>query len=521
MAIAVACFVAPRRALAAPAAPVALAEPAKAAAPADEEAPDSPRASVRRFLELTARGQYREASFFVDVPRGDPAKGEEFARKVDAVIAHYLVLDPAQLSGASEGRKTDSLPAGTDEIGRIVDPSGRTIPIRMVRREARTETDEPRWVFSQATLVLVGPLYDHLGGQWVQRWVPEPLKRPSWKGLARWQWLALPVLALACVLVGRLLAFVTARALGLALRTPFWKELVPNLPAPLTLGWAAGLLTALVAPRLALSARGDEWVDGVARAAAFVALFWGLLRAVRAFSHTAAETAAPERRPTIRTLSTLTNSLARVALVASAVLVALTELGYQVGSLVAGLGIGGIALALAAQKTVENLFGSVSLLADGAFRVGDVIRFDGIEGTVERIGMRSTRVRTVERTVFVVPNGKLAEARIETLGARDKMRFAAKLSVDRDLSVETLEAFLAEARERLAALPRVGAVVAAFTAIGAESWDVDVSAYVDTRDDSTFRNTREEALRVLVGLLAEHGATLARPPRLVGTAAPR
>ena len=100
------------------------------------------------------------------------------------------------------------------------------------------------------------------------------------------------------------------------------------------------------------------------------------------------------------------------------------ELGYPVASVLAGLGIGGLALALAAQKTVENLFGSVSLAADEAIRLGDTVRIDNLQGTVEGIGLRSTRVRTPERTLVTIPNGLLAGQRIESLTARDRMRLA-------------------------------------------------------------------------------------------------
>ena len=114
---------------------------------------------------------------------------------------------------------------------------------------------------------------------------------------------------------------------------------------------------------------------------------------------------------------------------AIALMVALSALGYPVTSVIAGLGIGGVALALAAQKTVENLFGSVSILADQPFQVGDTIRVDTVEGTVETIGLRSTRMRTVDRTLIIIPNGKLADMRIESLGPRDRMRFATRLSL--------------------------------------------------------------------------------------------
>jgi MscS family membrane protein len=128
-------------------------------------------------------------------------------------------------------------------------------------------------------------------------------------------------------------------------------------------------------------------------------------------------------RTNAQTIVPLIGRSLRVALGLAALLVPLSQLGYPVGTLLAGLGIGGIIVALAAQKTVENLFGSVSLAADRVMRVGDWVKFDDVQGTVERIGLRSTHIRTLDRTVVKVPNGRLAELRIESFGERDRIRF--------------------------------------------------------------------------------------------------
>src|SRR5206468_11561346 len=108
--------------------------------------------------------------------------------------------------------------------------------------------------------------------------------------------------------------------------------------------------------------------------------FWGLFRAVTVAGDEAQTTWAVDK-PSVRSLASVGVRLGKVVVAALATMVALSELGYPVTSVIAGLGIGGIALALAAQKTVENLFGSVSILVDQPFQVGDTIRVDTVEGT--------------------------------------------------------------------------------------------------------------------------------------------
>src|ERR1700734_4246148 len=107
----------------------------------------------------------------------------------------------------------------------------------------------------------------------------------------------------------------------------------------------------------------------------------------------------------------------------------LSNFGFNMTTALAGLGIGGIAVAFAAQKTLENLFGGVSLLADEVIRVGDVCRFGDRTGTVEDISLRSTRIRTPERSALSIPNGSLATMNIENLSRRDKILFNTKLGL--------------------------------------------------------------------------------------------
>ena len=168
-----------------------------------------------------------------------------------------------------------------------------------------------------------------------------------------------------------------------------------------------------------------------------------------------------------------------------------------------------------AQKTVENLFGSVSILVDQPFRVGAIIRVDSIEGTVESIGLRSTRMRTVDRTLVVIPNGKLADMRIETLGARDRIRFATKLQLARTSSSAEIAKVIELARACLEAHERVvGAdVFVRMTGVTDTSVDIDVAAPIETLDPAEFAATREQLLLGLVDVVGKAGARLAEPRR--------
>ena len=119
----------------------------------------------------------------------------------------------------------------------------------------------------------------------------------------------------------------------------------------------------------------------------------------------------------------------------------------DVTALIGGLGIGGAALAFASQDTLSNLFGSLTVLADRPFEIGDWIVSDGVEGTVENVGMRSTRVRTFYNSVVVLPNSRLTTAIVDNMGKREFRRFTTKVGVQYDTTPEQLDAFCEAIRE--------------------------------------------------------------------------
>ena len=201
-----------------------------------------------------------------------------------------------------------------------------------------------------------------------------------------------------------------------------------------------------------------------------------------------------------------------------AVVAVLADLGYPVASLLAGLGVGGLALALAAQKTVENLFGSLSIGVDQPFRVGDFVRIeDTTLGTVEQVGLRSTQIRTLDRTVISLPNGKLADLKIETFAPRDRYRLHTVIGLVYSTKAAQVRAIAAELESILRAHPGVfpeGAIVT-LQGFGASSLDVEVEIGFVAKDFDEFRRLRQEVLLQLLEAVERGGSSLAFPTRTV------
>lgn len=501
-------------------------KPAASAVPAlvavqEEEAPDSPRASVRNFYDLAERAHYDEAAIYLDLPHGTEKRGAELASKLYAVLSQRLLIHPEALSPLPTGRAADGLPIGTEELGKINDAKGHPVSIRLVRHEASKSDDEPRWVFAGSTVSKVDVLYSALRDRWVREHLPSSLLVVGPLSLYYWQWLALPLLAAVSIAIGRVLTWLGIVVWTRLLRSrPWGTRLLDGLKGPVTFGWAL-IALALVVPYIALTLLAEETVYKGLTAVGILVFFWGLLRAVTIFGDELMRAKWAKQHPTARGLSSVAVSLGKILVSFFALMVALAELGYSITSLIAGLGIGGIAVALAAQKTVENLFGSLSILVDQPFRVGDTVRVDTIEGTVETIGLRSTRVRTVDRTLIIFPNGKLADMRIESLGPRDRIRFATKLQLVRTTTMQHLNDAIAGVRTKLLAhaLVRADDVFVGFSGIGEASYDVDVACTLNTTDWNVYAKAREELLVACIEAVRAAGADLAVPTRqLVGAA---
>jgi MscS family membrane protein len=209
----------------------------------------------------------------------------------------------------------------------------------------------------------------------------------------------------------------------------------------------------------------------------------------------------------------------RLLALASAVLVSVYGaqlLGLPVVPLLAGLGVGGLALALAAQPTIENLIAALTLHADRPVRVGDFCRFGDALGIVEQIGMRSTRLRTLDNTVLSVANADFSKGRVENYSARRKIWYHPRIRLRYETTPDQVRYILVEVRKLLYAHPRVLADPARirFVGFGEYSLDLDVFAYIDTKDYGEYLEIAEDLNLRIMDVVKAGGTELAIPARL-------
>ncbi len=503
----------------------AAGEPAQAPTPAPTpepvpESPDSPRASARAMLDLAARkGDFKAAARYLQLSPDEQARGAELARKLRAVLARRLDIDIDALSPLAEGNLQDGLPPGVDTVGSVPDGQGGEDPVFLVRTR---DAAGYYWAFSRQTVSRIDGWYDMLPDRWVRDWMPERLQRQGPADLLWWQWLALPALLVLSLVLGRILGVLTSAFLHrLFRRTPTgWDERLLARTAPaLSLLWAVAV-AALLLPWVALLPEAHRSVRSLLGGLATVAVFWALWRSVDVWAQFLMERSWAAGSSSARSLLSVTRNLVKLLVGVGGVVATLGAFGYPVATVLAGLGIGGLALAFGAQKTIENLFGSISLAADQPFRVGDFVKIEDFTGNVERIGMRSTQIRTLDRTLISLPNGKLADMRIEDFASRDRIRLAATVGLALGTTEEQVRRVVAGIEAMLRAHPKVWpeVVVARLAALSLSSLDVEVLCWLDTSDYAEFRDFRQEALLRIMGIVKEAGTSLAFPTQTVHVA---
>lgn len=475
----------------------------------------TPRGAVAGFLRATRAGDWGTAKDYLDLgnlaPEARAARGEELARALAAALADNPPLSLDGLSDDPAGSEEAALSPLREYVASLRTP-GEASAVPLVLRQQRTAAGSI-WLVERAALAEIARRYEGFGvRRSAEQHLPEAM---LWNaaGLAIWQWAALCVLVAGTTAVSAATASLLTRVLRWLARLTPWRlddALAERLRGPLGLVLAVGLfslgrrfLEIAYVPSLVLSTL--EVAVLVAAAA------WAAMRAIDLVADLHRVGAFSAGGHPVAPLISIGSRLAKACVVAIAIATALGNAGFDVTALLAGLGIGGIAVALAAQRSLENLFGGITLLVDRPVRIGELCRIGDRIGRIEEIGPRSTRFRTLDWTVVSIPNGQLATLQIESLGSRHRMWFHPTLALRYDTPGDDLPGLFEALRERIASHPKVHAetVRAQLVGFGASSLQVELSAYVRTASLEEYADVTQALLLAALALLSERGSGLA------------
>jgi MscS family membrane protein len=485
--------------------PAAAPEPKK-----DALGRDTPRGTVLGFMRAARDGPDNVPPLYLNTRLKGAAAGE-LARKLYVVLDRRLPARLNELSDRPEGSLANPLKPDQDVIGTI-SVGGGSLDLTGVRVSRNVPT--PVWLFSESTLAAVPDAYGEIDFVSIDRYLPGFLTRTRFGGIRLSAWIGLClILPLGYWLIG-LLALIARplvrRRLSHAAPHHFLARIVAGPIRLLLLSIVIRWLSSVI--ELPLIER--QFWTAIQGLLGIVAMVWlGLL--LTGFGEAlVAGRMRGAGRGEMASLLRLSRRVADVLVVAAGALVTLHYFGVDPTAALAGLGIGGIAVALSAQKTLENVIGGVSIIFDKALRAGDVIKLSEIVGTVEYIGLRSTRIRTLDRTILFVPNGQIANANIETLSLRDKFWFRHVLALRFETTPQQLRAVLGALQTYLTCHPSIDqdeTIRARFLRVGPFSFDVEVFAYILARDWDRFLEIQQELLLGVMDIVAQAGASVALP----------
>jgi MscS family membrane protein len=477
---------------------------------------DTPQSSVYSFLNACHSKDYARAWRYLDL-RGlaedkRPENGPQLARQLEQVLDRDPRFDVASLSRDPDGDVNDSL-ARDRELVDTFNVGGKSQQLLLERITLRSGLQV--WLFARESIDLIPKLAAISEGSPVDKYLPPQLVNWKLVDTSLWRWIAM---ALVAVILAAFSRWTSRLVLFLAdlLVKRTWPGISPRVlhsfAAPLQWLFPVAIFR-LAIPALGLSALLRLWLGHLCELLLLAGIAWLCIGVVDAFIFGLRAVLTARKRSFPYATLSLASRVLKLAILAFAFTALLSDWGYNTSTILAGLGVGGIAIALAAQKTIENLFGGVAVISDRPVAVGDYCRFGDRSGTVEDIGLRSTRIRTIDRTLVTVPNGAFSAMTLENFNLRDKMLFHITLNLRRDTTPEQVRSVLESVGETLMDHPKIeaGLIPIRFVGIGSYSLDLEVFVYVLTMDGDEFLKVQQELLLTILDEVAAAGTALALP----------
>lgn len=475
----------------------------------------SPRGTVVGFIKSAGAGDYDRAARYLNlsgIARTDTARtGPKLARALQRLLDERGNITPrALISDDSSGSLRDKLTPNLELVGTAeVDTALLNIYVEKTEGPA----GGPVWLFAGQTVRQIPLQTLEATGFSIDRILPAFLGNNRWWGVPIGQWLVMLALVVLAYLLSGL---ITTVAVGL-IRMAWYKArethtagIIHAFVVPIRI-YVAMLLFVWASQNIGVSITVRQRFSDITLVAGLVAFLLLLWRLIDVFSQYAKVWLLESGQSGGLSAVLFLRRGIKLVLIAFGTIAILNVFGLNVTSGLAALGIGGIALALGAQKTIENFVGSLTIIADQPLRVGDFCKVDDTTGTVEQIGIRSTRIRTNSRTLVIVPNGQLAALKIENFAYRDRILFNPTLGLRQETTPDQIRYLLAEIRQVLNNNPDVGPDPARVRFVGWENdkLTVEIFGYINVRDYGKYLEIKEDLTLKIMEIMAESGTGLA------------
>ena len=476
---------------------------------------ETPRSTVMSLLRYGDRQDFATAARFLQPVPGQDIDLVQRAREMGA-LHHWFKGDVDLLSDDPRGTVEAGLPPGEVRAG-VIAVDGTTVDVVLVRVE------DPEfgkiWLISQETVARIPDLYAQVKGEGptlADRIVPAALSSRHVLGMSLGQWLGwLLSIPISWLLVW-LLAFLLSapRRVWYKLRNlPFRTVWDTPLGTPLKCIIAIlihGIFVYLLEPPLLYRAYYSRFLAALLAGC----IAWLVSRIIdQGFERAVNRT---RQRGGGESILVMMQRIARIVILIIAFVAAMAFFGINVKTTLAGLGIGGLAVALGAQKSLENLIGGISLLMDKAVHVGNFCKIGTQVGTVEDVGLRSIKLRTLDQSLLVVPNGLLAQMQFENFGPRRKCLLNPHFSLRIETQVEQLRTVLDRVQNMLDQYPTIEARSSRIRVAGfaGAAFELELWAFVTTADWTEFTAVRQDVILKIAEIVEAAGTRFAAPTQL-------
>jgi len=485
--------------------------------PTDPLGRDTPRGTVMGFLRAAQDENYSVAAQYFQPPsarhHAKPDEEQDLAAQLLTVINQKILASSLDsFSREAQGRLDDGLPPDQELLTGVSESSG-IFSIALVR--VVDDRGHNIWLFSRRSLDTIPETYDSLQFSDFERKLPAILTKNRFLSMPLWQWLGILLAIPVALIIGWALLLIPRLALR-DYRKRRNSSLIPRFPifhiGPGTL-FLSAFIHYIFVFMIGASIVYRQYYRRVLWIFIAVAVYWLVTRITSEVSTRITQRLTLSGRMAERSVVSLGRRVLEVFAFIVIGLIALSALGVNVTAALAGLGIGGLAIGLGAQKTFENLLGGISILTDKALQIGDSCRIGDQRGTVEDIGLRSTQLRTEDRTVVSIPNGTVASAVLENYRQRDKILFRQTVRLRYDLAPDHIRYALQELRAVLRQNNQIEDASARVRLLrfGDVGIEVEVYAYVLVREFVEYLAIQESLLLSIVDTLERTGAAVAFP----------
>jgi MscS family membrane protein len=483
--------------------------------PEDALGRGNPHDSIIGFLAAAAEFKWDKAAEYLDL-RKLPEEvselgGPELARQFNHVLSRSIWFDDYSVTEAAEGVRGDGLPDYRDELLSITTSDG---PVPIWIQQIPRGDGEKIWKISNRSVALIPELYDEFSYsapvERIRNWFPEDA---AFLGIEAFKWFILFAVALLSWPFFYLIGWGLSRLFS-SPKKKIYPLVKKVFTGPLVLIAILGLGESTIY-QLGASAYAQEYMRAkTLNTVALIWVVWAILNLIKNYQQNKLIEAG--RSGAAKLMQPLT-TLFKILVVVFGLLFFLNNIGVNITTVLAGLGVGGLAVALALQKPIEDMMGALTIFSQATIRVGDLVRYGDELGEIEDIGLRTTRMRTLTNTVVSIPNARIAALETENLSFRTKIRYWPTLRLRYDTSPDQLKSIMERIRSTLEQHEQVydDPIRVRFTDFDEDAILVKVHSFIKTTDFSEYLEVAEELNFQIMEIVHSSGTRFALPGKSI------